>query len=58
MSEDRFDNEEKKNDVFANNTGLIKSWKGLILVVGGFSGYMALLVVLSTIPSLRWLTPA
>ena len=58
MSEDRFDNEEKKNDVFANNTGVIKSWKGLILVVGGFSGYLALLVVLSTIPSLRWLTPA
>ena len=57
MSEERFNNEENKDDVFANNKGVIKSWKGLVLAVGGFTGYMALLIVCSMIPSLQWLTP-
>ena len=60
MSEDRSDKEDN-NDLFANNRGVIKSWKGLVLAivaVGGFIGYLALLVVLSLIPSLQWLTPA
>ena len=57
MSEDRFDNEDNKDDVFANNKGVIKSWKGLVLAVGGFIGYMALLIVCSMMPSLQWLTP-
>lgn len=54
MSDDR---EDKKNinDIFANNNGVIKSWQGLALVLGGFFGFMVLLVVLSRIPSLQWL---
>ncbi len=58
MSEDRFDREEEKEDIFANNKGVIKSWKGLVLAVGGFVGYLVLLTVFSAIPSLQWLTPA
>ena len=57
MSEDRTDPNETIDDVFANNKGVIKSWKVLVLVVGGFAGYLALLVFLSVTPSLQWLTP-
>lgn len=57
MSEDRFDRDDN-NDVFANNRGVIKSWKGLVLAVGGFIGFIALLTVFSMIPPLQWLTPA
>ena len=60
MSEDRSDKEDN-NDLFANNRGVIKSRKGLalaVVAVGGFIGYLALLVILSLTPSLQWLTPA
>ena len=59
MSKENLNNEE--NDLFANNKGVIKSWKGLVLAivgVGGFIGYLALLVLLSLTPSLKWLVPA
>ena len=47
--------ENNKNDIFANNNGVIKSWKGLAAVIVVFVGYLALLGVLSAIPSLQWL---
>lgn len=56
MSEDRTNREE--NDFFANNNGIVKSWKGLILAITGilgFVGYIVLLAYLATIPSLQWL---
>ena len=49
------------NDVFANNRGVIKSPKGLILAIvgiAGFIGYIILLGVLSTMPSYQWMTVA
>ncbi len=57
MSEDRFDREDN-NDVFANNRGVVKSWKGLVLIIGGFLGFILLMVAISAVPSLQWLTPA
>ena len=57
MEENRTDN----NDFFANNNGVIKSWKGLVLAIVGVVGffvYLAMLGVLSTIPPLQWLTVA
>ena len=59
MEEKRTDNSQ--NDVFANNNGIIKSWKGLALAIAGiigFIGFLVVLSVLSAIPALKWLTVA
>ena len=49
MSEDRF-NRDDRDDAFANNRGVIKSWKQLIIVVGGFLGAILALIITSAIP--------
>ena len=53
--------DNSQNDVFANNDGIIKSWKGLALAIAGIIGFIGCLVVLSVlsaIPALKWLTVA
>ena len=55
MSEDRF-NRDDRDDAFANNRGVIKSWKQLIIVVGGFLGAILALTITSAIPGAQWLT--
>ncbi|MBQ4271139.1 MAG: DUF3592 domain-containing protein [Clostridiales bacterium] len=55
MSEDRF-NRDDRDDAFANNRGVIKSWKQLIIVVGGFLGAILALIITSAIPGAQWLT--
>ena len=57
MSEDR-SNGENNNDVFANNRGVVKSWKSLVLIIVGFFGFIFAMTAFSAIPSLKWLTPA
>ncbi|MBR4831099.1 MAG: hypothetical protein IKZ97_00560 [Butyrivibrio sp.] len=50
---------ENNNDPFANNNGIVKSWKGLVLTIVGIAGfitYLIILGVLSAIPPLQWLT--
>ncbi len=43
------------NNVFEENSGLFKTWTGTLLFVGGFLGFLAAILVLSLIPSLKWL---
>ena len=50
MSDNRFDRDDD-----ANNNGPIKSWGGLALFLGAFIGFMIMTVILSHIPSLKWL---
>ena len=57
MSEDR-SNGDNNNDVFANNRGVVKSWKSLVLIIVGFFGFIFAMTAFSAIPSLKWLTPA
>ncbi len=56
--EDNDNSRENSNDIFANNRGVIKSWKGLVLFIGGFFFVIITLIVLSRIPSLQWLLVA
>ena len=51
MSEDR-------DDILANNNGIVKTKKGLVLVIIGilgFIGYLGVVTVLTAIPNLQWL---
>ena len=57
MSGDR-SNGDNNNDVFANNRGVVKSWKSLVLIIVGFFGFIFAMTAFSAIPSLKWLTPA
>lgn len=43
------------NNEFEENSGLFKTWKGTLLFVGAFLGFLAAIFVLSHIPSLKWL---
>ncbi|MBO4243321.1 MAG: DUF3592 domain-containing protein [Clostridiales bacterium] len=54
MSEDRFDREDR-DEAFANNKGTITSWKQLIIVVGGFFGFLFVIGIVSAIPGAQWL---
>ena len=50
---------ENSNDFLANNNGIIKTKKGLVLAIVGGVGFIFYLIVmgaLSTIPPLQWLT--
>ena len=52
---------ENNNDFLANNNGIIKTKKGLVLAIVGGVGFILYLIVLGTlsvIPSLQWLTIA
>ena len=49
---------ENGNDFLANNNGIVKTKKGLVLVIIGilgFIGYLGVVTVLTSIPELQWL---